>query len=220
MVAALVPGDVENPNWMLAIRNSFVVATFATLVATVLGTVAALGLASAEMPLRRLVTAVLLAPMIVPLIIIGAGLFFFYARLRLIGTFPGLIIAHAALGVPFVTITVTATLKGFDRSWFRAALSAGANPVRAFFDVTLPLIRPGVISGALFAFITSFDEVVLVLFLAGPNQRTIPRQMFAGLREQINPTILAVATLLVLVSACLLITLELLQRRTRRLRGP
>ena len=211
---------VENPNWMLAIRNSFVVATFATLVATVLGTVAALGLASAEMPLRRLVTAVLLAPMIVPLIIIGAGLFFFYARLRLIGTFPGLIIAHAALGVPFVTITVTATLKGFDRSWFRAALSAGANPVRAFFDVTLPLIRPGVISGALFAFITSFDEVVLVLFLAGPNQRTIPRQMFAGLREQINPTILAVATLLVLVSACLLITLELLQRRTRRLRGP
>ena len=211
---------VENPNWMLAIRNSFVVATFATLVATVLGTVAALGLASAEMPFRRLVTAVLLAPMIVPLIIIGAGLFFFYARLRLIGTFPGLIIAHAALGVPFVTITVTATLKGFDRSWFRAALSAGANPVRAFFDVTLPLIRPGVISGALFAFITSFDEVVLVLFLAGPNQRTIPRQMFAGLREQINPTILAVATLLVLVSACLLITLELLQRRTRRLRGP
>ena len=211
---------VENPNWMLAIRNSFVVATFATLVATVLGTVAALGLASAEMPLRRLVTAVLLAPMIVPLIIIGAGLFFFYARFHLIGTFPGLIIAHAALGVPFVTITVTATLKGFDRSWFRAALSAGANPVRAFFDVTLPLIRPGVISGALFAFITSFDEVVLVLFLAGPNQRTIPRQMFAGLREQINPTILAVATLLVLVSACLLITLELLQRRTRRLRGP
>ena len=205
---------------MLAIRNSFIVATFATLIATVLGTVAAVGLASAEMPLRRLVTAVLLAPMIVPLIIIGAGLFLFYARFRLIGTFPGLIIAHAALGVPFVTITVTATLKGFDRSWWRAALSAGAGPARAFFDVMLPLIRPGVISGALFAFITSFDEVVLVLFLAGPNQRTIPRQMFAGLREQINPTILAVATLLVLLSACLLITLELLRRRALRLHGP
>lgn len=210
---------LESPNWMLAIRNSFIVGAFATVIATVFGTVAALGLASPEMPLKRVVTAVLLAPMIVPLIIIGAGMFFFYARFNLIATFPGLIIAHAALGVPFVTITVTATLRGFDRSLYRAALSAGAGPVRAFFDVTLPLIRPGVISGALFAFITSFDEVVLVLFLAGPNQRTIPRQMFAGLREQINPTILAVATLLVLVSACLLVTLELLRRRAARLHG-
>ena len=210
---------LESPNWMLAIQNSIIVAIFSTLIATVLGTVAAVGLASPAMPFRRLVTAVLLAPMIVPLIIIGAGMFFFYARLNLIGTFPGLIVAHAILGVPFVTITVTATLRGFDRSLYRAALSAGANPVRAFFDVMLPLIRPGVISGALFAFITSFDEVVLVLFLAGPNQRTIPRQMFAGLREQINPTILAVATLLVLVSICLLLTLELLRRRGERLRG-
>ena len=210
---------LESPNWMLAIKNSFIVGVFATLVATVLGTVAAVGLANPAMPFKRLVTAVLLAPMIVPLIIIGAGMFFFYARFNLIGTFPGLIIAHAALGVPFVTVTVTATLRGFDRTLYRAALSAGANPVRAFFDVMLPLIRPGVISGALFAFITSFDEVVLVLFLAGPNQRTIPRQMFAGLREQINPTILAVATLLVLVSVCLLVTLELLRRRGERLRG-
>ncbi len=210
---------LENPNWTLAIRNSFIVGVSATVLATVIGTVGAVGLASAAMPLRRIVTALLLAPMIVPLIIIGAGMFFFYARFNMIGTFPGLIIAHAALGVPFVIVTVTATLKGFDQSIYRAGLGLGANPVRAFFDVVLPLIRPGVISGALFAFITSFDEVVLVLFLAGPNQRTIPRQMFAGLREQINPTILAVATLLVVVSVALLITLELLRRRADRLRG-
>ena len=171
------------------------------------------------MPFRRIVTAVLLAPMIVPLIIIGAGMFFFHARINLIGTYPGLIMAHAALGVPFVTVTVTATLRGFDQSIYRAGLSLGAHPVRAFWDVVLPLIRPGVVSGALFAFITSFDEVVLVLFLAGPGQRTIPRQMFAGLREQINPTILAVATLLVMVSVALLGTLELLRRRADRLRG-
>jgi len=210
---------VDNPNWMLAIKNSFIIGVFATAVATTLGTVAAVGLASAEMPFRRAVTAVLLAPMIVPLVIIGAGMFFFYARLNLIATFPGLIIAHAALGVPFVTITVTATLRGFDRSLYRAVLGLGANPIRGFVDVVLPLIRPGVISGALFAFVTSFDEVVLVLFLAGPNQRTIPRQMFAGLREQINPTILAVATLLVLVSIALLVSLELLRQRADRLRG-
>ncbi len=158
------------------------------------------------------ITALLLSPMIVPLIIIAAGIFFFYSRFDLIATYPGVIIAHAALGVPFVVITVTATLAGFDRSMYNAGLSLGANPLRTFRDVVFPLIRPGVISGAVFAFVTSFDEVVVILFIAGPDQRTIPRQMFSGLREQINPTILAVATLLVVLSIALLATLELLRR--------
>ena len=210
---------VENPNWLLAIQNSFIVGVFATIVATLLGTVAAVGLASSEMPFRRTITALLLSPMIVPLIIIAAGMFFFYTRFGLVGTFPGLIIAHAALGIPFVIVTVTATLVGFDRSLYNAGLSLGTGPVRTFIRVVLPLIRPGVISGALFAFVTSFDEVVLVLFLAGPDQRTIPRQMFSGLREQINPTILAVATLLIVISICLLVTIELLRRRSERLRS-
>jgi putative spermidine/putrescine transport system permease protein len=169
------------------------------------------------MPYKRLITALLLSPMIVPLIIIAAGMFFFYTQFNLVGTFTGLIIAHAALGVPFVIITVTATLSGFDRSLFVAGLSLGASPVKVFWDVVIPLIRPGVISGGLFAFVTSFDEVVLVLFLAGPEQRTIPRQMFSGLREQINPTILAVATLLIVLSAALLFTLEALRRRSARI---
>ena len=210
---------LETPNWMLAIQNSFIVGVFATIVATILGTVAAVGLASSDMPFRRTITALLLSPMIVPLIIIAAGMFFFYTRFGLVGTFPGLIIAHAALGIPFVIVTVTATLTGFDRGLYNAGISLGTGPIRTFFRVVLPLIRPGVISGALFAFVTSFDEVVLVLFLAGPDERTIPRQMFSGLREQINPTILAVATLLIAVSICLLITIELLRRRSERLRS-
>ena len=183
---------LDDQKWQLAIRNSFAVGIAAALIATTLGTLAAVGLSSPWMPYKRLITALLLSPMIVPLIIIAAGMFFFYTRFNLVGTFTGLIIAHAALGVPFVIITVTATLSGFDRSLFSAGLSLGAQPVKVFWDIVIPLIRPGVIAGGLFAFVTSFDEVVLVLFLAGPEQRTIPRQMFSGLREQINPTILAV----------------------------
>jgi putative spermidine/putrescine transport system permease protein len=209
----------NSPNWVLSIRNSFFIGIFATLIATALGTLAAVGLASENMPLRRSITALLLSPMIVPLIIVAAGMFFFYTRFNLVGSYAGLIIAHAALGVPFVIITVTATLSGFDRSLYQAGLSMGASPLKVFRDVVIPLIRPGVISGALFAFVTSFDEVVLVLFLAGPEQRTIPRQMFSGLREQINPSILAVATLLIVVSIVLLATLELLRRRSERIRG-
>ncbi|MGB3553727.1 MAG: ABC transporter permease [Jannaschia sp.] len=209
----------DDQNWRLAIRNSFVIGIAAALIATTLGTLAAVGLSSPWMPYKRLITALLLSPMIVPLIIIAAGMFFFYTRFNLVGTYAGLIIAHAALGVPFVIITVTATLSGFDRSLFIAGLSLGAAPVKVFWDVVIPLIRPGVIAGGLFAFVTSFDEVVLVLFLAGPEQRTIPRQMFSGLREQINPTILAVATLLVVLSAALLFTLEALRRRSARLSG-
>ncbi|AEC19348.1 permease of ABC transporter [Pusillimonas sp. T7-7] len=205
-------------NWLMAIRNSFFIGICATIIATTLGTVAAVGLASDTMPFRRTITALLLSPMIVPLIIVAAGMFFFYTRFNLVGTFTGIVIAHAALGVPFVIITVTATLSGFDRSLYQAGLSLGASPFKVFCDVVIPLIRPGVISGALFAFVTSFDEIVLVLFLAGPEQGTIPRQMFAGLREQINPTILAVATLLIIVSILFLATLEFLRRRSEQVR--
>lgn len=210
---------LNDQNWLLAIRNSFIIGIAAALIATTLGTLAAVGLSSPWMPYKRLITALLLSPMIVPLIIIAAGMFFFYTQFNLVGTFLGLIIAHAALGVPFVIITVTATLSGFDRSLLVAGLSLGASPIKVFWDVVIPLIRPGVISGGLFAFVTSFDEVVLVIFLAGPEQRTIPRQMFSGLREQINPTILAVATLLVVLSAAMLFTLEALRRRSVRLGG-
>ncbi|MDF1600985.1 ABC transporter permease [Mesorhizobium sp. YIM 152430] len=205
--------------WMNSIRNSVIIGVFATLIATVLGTLAALGLSRKEMPFRGLIMGLLISPMIVPLIISAAGMFFFYSSIGLAGTLPGVIMAHAALGTPFVIITVTATLVGFDHSLTRAAASLGASPTTAFRKITMPLILPGVISGALFAFITSFDEIVIVLFLAGVEQRTIPREMWSGIREQISPTILAVATVLVLFSIALLTTIELLRRRSERMRG-
>ena len=208
-----------NPHWIFSAKNSIFVATFSTLIATVLGTLAALGLSQSHMPYRPLVMGVLISPMIVPLIISAAGMFFFYSKIGLSQTMPGLILAHAVLGTPFVVITVTATLAGFDHSLTKAAQSLGSGTSRTFFKIQMPLILPGVVSGALFAFITSFDEVVVVFFLAGFEQRTIPRQMWAGIREQISPTILAVATILVCVSILLLTTVELLRRRNERLRG-
>ncbi len=209
----------SNDDWQLALENSVKIAPVATLLSVVLGTLAAVGLSQSHVPFRRLIMAVLISPMIVPLIISAAGMYFFYSRIGLQGTYWGVVLAHAALGVPFVIIAVTATLVGFDRSLTRAAANLGAGPVRTFFSVQMPLILPGVISGALFAFITSFDEVVVVLFVGSNGQKTLPWQMFTGLREQISPTILAVATLLVAISILLLTVVELLRRRSERLRG-
>ena len=206
-------------SWRTAVRNSFVIAVSATLISTVLGTLAALGLSRSEIPFKTTLMALLISPMIVPLIISAAGMYFFYTRIGIASTHWGVIIAHAVLGTPFVVITVTATLVGFDHSLTRAAASLGASPIQTFFKVVMPLILPGVVSGALFAFIASFDEVVVVLFVGSVEQRTIPWKMFSGIREEIRPTILAVATLLVCVSILLLTTLELLRRRSERLRG-
>ncbi|MDQ1848254.1 ABC transporter permease [Gemmobacter fulvus] len=223
----------QNATWVKAAKNSIIIGFWSTIVATVLGTLAALGLSRPEMPYRRLIMAILISPMIVPIIIIATGLFFYYSDPcaplgwvgielncgRLTSTYTGVILAHATLGIPFVIITVTATLIGFDQSLSRAAASLGASPQRTFFKIILPLILPGVVSGALFAFVTSFDEVVAVLFIAGPEQQTIPRQMWNGIREAISPAILSVATILVLISICLLATVEVLRRRSERLRG-
>lgn len=208
-----------NPDWQQALYNSVTIAPAATILATVLGTLAAIGLSQSHVPYKSAIMAILISPMIVPLIISAAGMYFFYSRLGLQGTYIGVVLAHAALGTPFVIITVTATLVGFDRSLVRAAASMGADPVTTFFKVQMPLIMPGVISGALFAFITSFDEVVVVLFLGSASQKTLPWQMFIGLREQISPTILAVASVMVALSIVLLFTLEMLRRRSERLRG-
>ncbi len=218
----------SNATWVKAAKNSVIIGFWATILATCLGTLAALGLSRPEMPFRRIIMAILISPMIVPIIIIATGVFFFYSSPcgivgldcgRLTSTYSGVILAHTTLGIPFVIITVTATLSGFDQSLIRAAASLGANPRTTFFKVVMPLILPGVISGGLFAFVTSFDEVVAVLFLAGPEQQTIPRQMWNGIREQISPAILSVATILVVISIALLATVELLRRRSDRLRG-
>tara|TARA_A100001015_G_scaffold59994_1_gene66192 strand:- start:2120 stop:2974 length:855 start_codon:yes stop_codon:yes gene_type:complete len=208
----------KNP-WGLATKNSLIIAFFATIGSTILGTVAALGLSSRHMPYKAAIMALLISPMIVPLIISGTAIFFFMAKVGLAATHTGIVLSHIILGTPFVVITVTATLSGFDHSVTRAAASLGSNPVNTFMKITLPLIMPGVISGALFAFVTSFDEVVVVLFLAGLENTTIPIQMWVGLREQLSPTIMAVATCLIVMSTLILVTAELLRRRSERIRG-
>ena len=219
-----------NNEWQRSFKNSLLIAPVATLVSVSLGTLAAIGLSQSHVPFKRAIMAILISPMIVPLIISATGMFFFYSHvgnfledtIGLDKNFVGyvkVILAHSVLGIPFVIITVTETLVGFDSSLTRAAASMGANPIKTFFKIQMPLILPGVISGGLFAFITSFDEVVVVMFVGSTNQKTLPWQMFTGLREQISPTILAVATILVAISIALLITIEMLRRRSEKLRG-
>ncbi|MCL6284166.1 ABC transporter permease [Ruegeria sp. 2012CJ41-6] len=191
---------MDSPAWTRALKNSLIVAVGSTCLATVLGTLAAIGLNRRSCPWPILITAFLTTPMIVPVIITAISSYFFYSRLGLTNSFAGMILAHTILGAPFVVITVTATLKGFDQNQIKAASSLGARPIYAFRTVTLPQILPGVVSGAVFAFVTSFDEVIVALFVAGSQQITLPRQMFSGVRDNLDPTIAAVATLMVLVT--------------------
>jgi len=202
----------EDEIWRRSLANSLFIGVSATALATALGTMAAIGLSNPAMPAKRLVTGVLISPLVTPLIISAAGMFFFFSSVGLTQSHLGLILAHAALGTPFVVITVTATLSGYDTSLSQAANSLGAGPIRTFRRVQLPLIAPGVLSGALFAFATSFDEVGIVLFMGGIEQRTVPRQMWAGIREQISPAILAVATFLIFFAVTLLLVVEWLRR--------
>lgn len=216
--------------WLVPLSNSFKIAIPATILSVALGTLASIGLTQPNVPFKRPIMAILISPMIVPLVVSGYGMTLFYAPLGnwinmtfgvddTTARFLRVIFAHTVLGIPFVVITVTATLAGFDHSLTRAAANLGAGPIRTFFKVQMPLILPGMISGGLFAFITSFDEVVVILFLGAAETQTLPWQMFNGLREQISLTILAVATLLITFSVVLLVTLELLRRRSERLRG-
>ena len=210
----------ESDAWISSVKNSLFIAIISTLLSTTLGTLAAVGLTRSEMPYKGLIMGIMLSPMIVPLIISAAGMYFFYARFSdFTSGYVGIILAHTVLGTPFVVITVTATLAGFNDNLIRASQSLGASGMTTFFKVVMPLILPGVISGGLFAFITSFDEVVIALFLTSAEERTVTIQMWSGIREEISPTILAVATLLIILSVIMLLTLEMLRRRGQKLKG-
>ncbi len=204
---------VQNEVWRKSLVNSIIIGVSATLLAAVLGTLAALGLANSHIPARRVIMGVIISPMVTPVIIAAAGMFFFYSGLGLGQTYLSIILAHTTLGVPFVVVTVTATLAAYDPMLNYAAASLGAGPWTVFRRVQFPLIAPGVMSGSLFAFAISFDEVIVVLFMAGTDQRTIPRQMWSGIREQISPAILAVATFLIVFAVLLLLTVNWLRRR-------
>ena len=206
--------------WLPSVWNSLIVGSSATLLATVLGTLAALGIWRARFPGQALLLALLISPMVVPVIVVAVGVYFAFAPLGLTDGYSGLILAHTTLAVPFVVVTVLATLSGFDRTLTRAAAGLGASPIATFRRVTLPLILPGVLSGAVFAFAASFDEVVVALLMAGPGQRTLPRQMFAGINDNISLTIAAAATMLIAISLVLMIAVGLLRRRSERMRRP
>ena len=209
----------SSEEWRLAVKNSFIIAIFATLLATSLGTLAALGLSRSYMPFKNLIMGILISPLIVPIIISAVGMFFFFADIGLAKTYLGAILGHTVVATPFVVITVTASLSGFNYNLVRAAQNLGSSHWRTFRKIIFPLVTPGIIAGALFAFVASFDEVVIILFVGGFEQQTITVRMWSGIREEISPTILAVATLFLIISVFLLTTIELLRRRNQKLRG-
>ena len=198
--------------WLASTWLSLGVAGCVVALSTILGTLASLGLARLPPAMRTVMGALILSPLIVPGIVVAIGIYYVFARYRLVGTPAGLVLAHTCLAVPFVVTSVSASLAGLDRRLEQAALSLGATPWGAFRQVTLPLIRPGVFVGALFAFITSFDELIVALFLSGSGAVTLPRRMWDDLRFAIDPTIAAVSTLTIVVSAALLLGAHLVRR--------
>ena len=212
---------VAEDDWLDALGNSVLIGVGATAIATVLGTLAALGLASPHMPARSALTALAVSPLVVPIIISATGMSFFFAEMGLLRTHAGIVLAHAALGAPLVVVTVTAALAGYDDDLSRAAASLGAGPLAAFFGVQLPQISRGIASGAVFAFVASLDEVVVVTFVGGLDQRTIPRRMWSGIREHLSPEILAVASVLIVFAVVVVATVEWLRHRSLSVRaGP
>lgn len=205
--------------WRRSIVNSLVVGAGTTALATALGTLAALGLRGRRLPLSGLLRTVFLLPMVVPAVVLGVGMQILFVRLGLASTYAGVVVAHTVLAVPFVLVNVSASLDGVDARVERAAASLGATPATVLRRVTLPLALPGIVAGAVFAFATSLDEVVLTLFVAGPNQRTLARQMFSTIRENISPAIAAAAFLLIAGTILLAAASQLLKRRFRARTG-
>ena len=206
-------------DWLGAASLSLWVGAAVMFLATALGAPAALALVRGEFRGKQLLPGFIISPLIAPVIIVAIGIYFFYARLGLVGSPFGLVIAHTALGVPFVVINVSATLQGFDERLEQAAMNLGATPWRTFWQVTFPIIRPGVLAGALFAFISSFDELVVALFISGTSAVTLPRKMWESIRFEIDPTIAAVSTILIVLTGTLFLSAELLRRRSERLRS-
>lgn len=202
--------------WGLAFQNSIIIAVSTMILSTILGTLAAWGIDRLKWRYKTALTGLLVAPAVVPSVIVALALYFFFARVHLLGSIVAVILAHTMIAVPLVLITVSASLKSFDHNLVKAAASLGASPRRTFIDVVLPQIGPGVGAGAVFAFITSFDELIIALFLTGPSQITLPRQLFSGLRNQLDPSIIAVSVLLTTFTLSLLVIVLLFRALSRR----
>jgi putative spermidine/putrescine transport system permease protein len=207
---------LDGGKWLKALGNSLYLGVIASAFSVLLGTLAALGLMRRKVWWSEALKLMALSPMIVPVILIAVASYFFLAPLSLTSTYSGLIIAHTVIAVPFVVVPVLTALELMDPNLARAAAACGATPGVAFLRVTLPVIMPAMASGALFAFAASFDDVVIALLIAGPDQRTLPREMFSGLRDSMTPALTAVATVMIVFSTALFMLMQGLQRRARR----
>jgi putative spermidine/putrescine transport system permease protein len=204
---------VTDRQWSTGIVNSAQVATLTAIFATVLGTLAALALSRGRFPGRTLVNALALSPLIVPIVVIAIGMFGLFVQWRLSGSLAGLVVAHTALALPFVAVAVGTSLRTMDRNLELAAANLGANPRRSFFHITFPIILPGVLTGAIFAFITSWDEVVVAIFMTSARFRTLPVEMWEQVRQAVDPTVAAVSTTLLVVTTVLLFLLLVVRRQ-------
>jgi putative spermidine/putrescine transport system permease protein len=205
---------IQAESWRLSIVNSLIIGSGTTALATLLGTLAGLGLRGTRSSLLlSSMRTLFLLPMVVPAVVLGVGMQLMFARYQLVNTYVGVIIAHTVVAVPFVLVNVSSALQGVDARLEHAAASLGASPRTVLFSVTLPIALPGIISGALFAFATSLDEVVLTLFVAGPNQRTLARQMFASIRENISPAIVAAAAVFIVGTIVLALCMQAIRHR-------
>lgn len=198
--------------WKTVTWTSFKIAFFVTILATILGTLASFCFVRANFKGKALLFGFVLSPMVIPIIILAIAIYFFFAQLKLIGSIPGMVFAHTILAVPFVIVIVTATLQGFDVNLEKAAMNLGANRLRTFCKVTFPLIRTGVLSGALFAFLTSFDEVIIAIFISGTTANTLPKKMWDSITKEADPTLTAIATMLIMLTVSLLLLLEFFRR--------
>ncbi len=206
-------GFFSNYNWTSATWTSFKIAFSVTLLATAFGTLASFYFVRAKFKGKHLLYTFMLSPMIIPVIVVAIAVYFFFAKLKLIGSLTGMILAHTVLAVPYVIVIVTATLQGFDVNLERAAMNLGANRLRTFFKITFPLVRPGILSGALFAFLTSFDEVIIAIFISGTTAHTLPKRMWESITMETDPTITAIATMLIVLTVGLLLVIEVFRRR-------
>jgi putative spermidine/putrescine transport system permease protein len=201
--------------WINAFLKSLQVAVITSILATVLGTMAALAISRLEFKGKQIFMGIMILPIVVPLVVTGIAIYRFYSEIQLVGSSVGLVLAHSLLALPIVFVTILASLKGFDRNIELAAMSLGSTPLGAFFKVTLPIIKPAVFSSALFAFITSLDEIVVTIFIGGSQNPTLPKVMWEQMRSQIDPTIAAASSLLIIATVVLFTSQSILKARQK-----
>lgn len=209
----------NDASWMESLFRSLQISFFTTILAVVIGTIAANAVMRLDFPGKQFFMALMVAPMIIPVIILGIALYRFFAPLQMTGTITGMVLSHSILSIPIVFVTVLASLKGMDRNLELAAMGLGSTPIEAFFKITVPFIRPALFSSALFAFLISFDELVVTIFLAGPTTKTLPVKMWEDLRTQVNPTIAAISSILIISIVMIYILQGWLSQRAAKAKG-